>query len=83
MGGVEAIWGGLSETDLQCRWAPLVAVAESGALSTRSALTWVLLARGCKGFGWEQEGGEKKCPYFFVDRVTGLTPFFDVGCLIP
>ena len=60
-------FGGSTEVDLWCRWAPLVAVTEFEDSATTVVLSWVLSVRGHKGFGRER-GGEKKCPYFFVDR---------------
>ena len=58
----EAILGGATTVDLLRPWVPLYAVAEFGTPTITIALAWVLLVRGRKGFGWEREGGEKKCP---------------------
>jgi hypothetical protein len=44
----------------------LDAVDEFGAPTITIALAWVLLVRGGKGFGWEQEGGEKKVSMVMV-----------------
>jgi hypothetical protein len=49
--------------DLLHRLAPLGAVAEFGNSSPAVLLPWMLLVRGRKGIGREQEGGEKKCPW--------------------
>jgi len=54
--------GGLTTVNLLLWWALLDAVAAFGAPTVTIALSWVLLVRGRKGFGREQEGGEKKCP---------------------
>ena len=51
--------------------ASMGTVGSSGQIRRFCRHYWM---RGCKGFGREQEGGEKKCPWFLVDRVTGLTP---------
>jgi hypothetical protein len=53
--------------------ASMGTVGSSGQIRRFCRHYWM---RGCKGFGREQEGGENKCLWFFVNRVTGLTPIF-------
>ena len=43
------------------------------------ALARVLSVRGCKGFGWEQEGGGTSVHGDGGDGDTGLTPIFWCG----
>ena len=52
-------------------------VAKFSASAITSALAWVLSVRGRKGFGREQESIHN----VGVDRDSGLTLIFDVGCL--
>jgi len=64
---MEAIWEG-RQLSICCverhRWQrwPNLAIPPPAATI---ALAWVLLllVKGPKSFGWEQEGGEKKCPW--------------------
>ena len=59
-------------------------MAEFGAPAATVALLWVFLVRGCKGFGWEQEGGGEKVSITLVLIGTmGSPEFFDVGCSMP
>ncbi len=58
-------------------------MAEFGAPTVTIVLTWVLLVRGRKGFGREQEGGGESVNNVGVDMNTGLTLIFDVGCSTP
>jgi len=64
--GTWAAWrpfgGGSTTVVLLRRWEPLDTVAEFGAPTVTIVLAWVLSVRGHKGFGWEREGREKKCP---------------------
>ena len=67
--------GGSTMVNLLLRWALLDAVAEFGTPTVTVALTWVLSVRGCKGFGQEQEGGERKCNVG-VNRDNRWSRFF-------
>jgi hypothetical protein len=70
------IFGGLPTVNLLRQWALLGAVAKFGSATATVLLAWVLLVRGPKGFGREQEGGRKSVHANGVDRVTGLTQIF-------
>ena len=58
------------------RWTSLEVVDEFNTPTATVVLAWVLLVRGRKGFGREQEGGRKSVHGGGVDRVTGLTTIF-------
>ena len=68
--------GGSTTVNLLHRWTPLEAVVLFGGSAATVTLAWVLSVMGCKGFGQEQEEGEKSVHGGYVDRVTGLTTIF-------
>ncbi len=74
---------GSMAVDLLCRWAKLVVAVECGNSAATVSLSWVLLVRGRKGFGWEREGGRKSIHIVLMIGSLSSPQFFNVGCLMP
>ena len=68
MVGAEAIWGvhdSQFAATLKLAMCALQALTKFGGSAATMMLTWMMLVRGHKGFGREQEGGGGKCPWWW------------------